>query len=242
MKKVLGVLGGMGPLATADFFTKVVNLTKASCDGDHIHILIDNYPQIKDRTDYIVNDGEDPLPQMIEGVRRLMIMGAEVIAMPCNTAHYFAPAIEEITGCEFIHILKVNAKAGRERYGTDKKVGILATTGVLQSGVYARAFADEGVDCIFPLPDQQQKLLKFIYDVKAGIYPRDINEFTDILDSMLERGAHYFVLGCTELPLISEYFGLDKKYELLDSTLEQARAAVLACGYELKGSVSYDEE
>ena len=106
----------------------------------------------------------------------------------------------------------------------------------------ANAFADEGVDCIFPLPDQQQKLLKFIYDVKAGIYPRDINEFTDILDSMLERGAHYFVLGCTELPLISEYFGLDKKYELLDSTLEQARAAVLACGYELKGSVSYDEE
>lgn len=233
MKKILGVLGGMGPLATADFFTKVVNLTKASCDGDHIHILIDNYPQIKDRTDYIVNDGEDPLPQMIEGVRRLMIMGAEVIAMPCNTAHYFAPAIEEITGCTFVHILKVNAKAGKERFGVDKKVGILATTGVVKSGVYVKAFADEGIESILPLADEQEKILNYIYDVKGGKYPENPKDFTDILDSMMARGADYFVLGCTELPLIADHLKLHERYNLLDTTYEQAKAAVLACGYEL---------
>ena len=242
MKKTLGVLGGMGPLATADFFTKIVNLTKADADSDHIHNLIDNYPQIKDRTAHIVNGAESPLPQMTAAVKRLMDNGADLIAMPCNTAHYFAPAIEEATGCQFVHILKVNAKAGKERFGADKKVGILATTGVVKSGIYVKAFADEGIESILPLPDEQEKILGYIYDVKGGKYPENPKDFTDILDSMMARGADYFVLGCTELPLIADHLKLHERYNLLDTTYEQAKAAVLACGYELKGSVDYDEE
>ena len=187
MKKVLGVLGGMGPLATADFFQKVVTLTKANSDSEHIHVLIDNYPQIKDRTGHILNGAESPAPQMIAAVKTLMENGADLIAMPCNTAHYFAEEIQNATGCEFVHILKVNAKAGKERFGTDKKVGILATTGVVKSGIYVKAFADEGVESVLPNPEEQEKILNLIYEVKGGKYPENKKVVTDILDSMKQR-------------------------------------------------------
>lgn len=233
MKKVLGVLGGMGPMATVDFFEKVVNLTKANADSEHIHILIDNYPQIPDRQGHIVYGKEDPTPYMIKAVKNLLAQGADLIAMPCNTAHYFAPAIKEATGCEFVHILDVNAHAGKERFGTDKKVGILATSGVLKSGIYEKAFSNYGIECVNTTEAEQKTIVDLIYGIKGGKYPETDKEIREVLDNMKSRGADYFVLGCTELPLLAQHLCLDKSYDLLDTTYEQAKAAVVACGYEL---------
>ena len=103
----------------------------------------------------------------------------------------------------------------------------------MKSGIYVKAFADEGIESILPQPDEQEKILKYIYDVKGGKYPENPKDFTDILDSMMARGADYFVLGCTELPLIADHLKLHDRYNLLDTTYEQAKAAVVACGYEL---------
>ena len=233
MKKTLGVLGGMGPMATADFFTKVVELTKASSDNEHIRVLIDNYPQLPDRQSHILHGKTSPAPQMIEAVKNLMALGADYIAMPCNTAHYFADEIEKATGCKLIHILKVNALAARNRFGTDKKVGILATSGVLQSGIYANAFKEQGIDSVTTTQEEQKVMIDLIFGIKGGKYPETADGFVGILNAMKARGADYFVLGCTELPLAVQHFALQEQFDFIDTTYELAKASVLACGYEL---------
>lgn len=231
MKKILGVLGGMGPMATADFFTKVVNLTKAGSDSEHMHILIDNYPQIPDRQSHILNGEESPLPLMVKSVKALMEQGAKFIAMPCNTAHYFADDIQKATGCKFIHILKVNAEACKEKF-QGKKAGILATSGVLKSGIYADALKDVGIDSVIPTDDEQVLLTKIIFGIKGDNYPDSADEFVGLLNAMAKRGADYFILGCTELPLAVQHLQIDGNF--IDTTYEQAKASVLMCGYELK--------
>lgn len=233
MKKTLGVLGGMGPMATVDFFQKVVELTKASADNEHIRVLIDNFPQLPDRQSHILRGEASPAPQMIAAVKNLMAQGADYIAMPCNTAHFFADEIEKATGCKFIHILKVNALAAKNRFGTQKKVGILATSGVLQSGIYADAFQEQGIDSIITTDAEQKVMIDLIFGIKGGVYPPNANEFIDVLKAMKARGADYFVLGCTELPLAVQYFKLQEQFDFIDTTYELAKASVLACGYEL---------
>ena len=104
MKKTIGILGGMGPLATADLFTKIVSMTKAGCDNDHIRIFIDNNAQIPDRTTAILKGGADPLPEMESALRNLEKCGASCIIMPCNTAHYFLPRLQPLTSTPFISI------------------------------------------------------------------------------------------------------------------------------------------
>lgn len=111
MHKSIGILGGMGPMATADLFQKIVALTKADSDNDHIRIYIDNNPQIPDRTTAILKGGKDPVPQMLDALRHLEACGADCIVMPCNTAHYFLDRLQPETKIPFISILESTAKA-----------------------------------------------------------------------------------------------------------------------------------
>ena len=109
MKKSIGILGGMGPLATADLFKKIVLLTKAGCDNDHIRIYIDDNAQIPDRTAAILEGGADPVPTMTDSVKKLSSIGADVLIMPCNTAHYFLPRLKEVSPIPFISMLEETA-------------------------------------------------------------------------------------------------------------------------------------
>ena len=232
MKKSIGILGGMGPLATADLFTKIVKMTKADCDNDHIRIYIDNNAQIKDRTAAILHGGPSPLPQLIESVKKLEKMGADCIIMPCNTAHYFLQSLQIQTKVPFLSMIGQAVRVAKKRY-PGQKAGILATTGTLDAGVYSRAFNDEGVDVVLPDEEQRKYLMSIIYDhVKAGIMPTDPQPFIDVLEEMKSRGAGYFILGCTELPVA--VVSLQLKGEFVDATEELARAAIEYCGYEVK--------
>ncbi len=232
MKKSIGILGGMGPLATADLFTKIVKMTKADCDNDHIRIYIDNNAQIKDRTAAILHGGPSPLPQLIESVKKLEKMGADCIIMPCNTAHYFLQSLQIQTKIPFLSMIGQTVRVAKKRY-PGQKAGILATTGTLDAGVYSRAFNDEGIDVVLPDEEQRKYLMSIIYDhVKAGIMPADPQPFIDVLNEMKSRGAEYFILGCTELPVAVQSLGL--KDEFVDATEELARAAIEYCGYEVK--------
>jgi len=230
MKK-LGILGGMGPLATCDLFRKVVENTRAGCDNDHIHIIIDNNSAIPDRTAAILNGGADPLPQMRASLQRLTDAGADVVIMGCNTAHYFYDALGECCTVERLNML-YETMAYLKAQGI-KKAGLLASSGTVQSGIYAKAAEKYGIELLTPQDEAQEAVMGVIYDgVKAGVTDYDTTTFKAVVSNLTKAGAETMILGCTELPLAMEMYGLD--FPSADPTLILARAAIVACGYELK--------
>ena len=210
MKKTIGILGGMGPLATADLFQKIIALTAAGSDNEHIRVYIDSNASIPDRTAAILGGGADPLPAMRDSLRKLESCGADCIIMPCNTAHYFLPRLQGLTDIPFLSMLEAAAKACRAKFpgGT---AAVLATRGTLASGLYQAALEKENVPFLLPEEGERDALL----------------------EGMAGRGAGYFILGCTELPLAFRLLGLTQPS--VDPTEELARAAIRFCGYPLKG-------
>ena len=233
MKNTIGILGAMGPLATADLFKKIVLMTKAGSDNEHIRIYIDNNAQIPDRTGAILGGGADPVPQMSSALKHLEACGADCIIMPCNTAHYFLPRMQEQTQIPFISILESTAKACAKQF-PGKTACVLATRGTLASGLYNRALEAEGVSCILPNEEQRDVLMYAIYDcVKGGKPLETVREpMEKLLADLSKEGADYFILGCTELPVVAEELKLPGAF--IDPTAELAKAAILFCGYELK--------
>ena len=234
VKRSIGILGGMGPLATADLFRKIVTLTRAGCDGDHIRVYIDSNSSIPDRTAAILNGGPDPLPAMRDSLRKLERCGADCIIMPCNTAHYFLPRLQALTDVPFLSMLEAAAKAARDRFpgGT---AAVLATRGTLSSGLYQRALEAEEVPYLIPGETEQDALMRVIYDgVKADAAPESYRaDLEAVVESMSRRGAGYFILGCTELPLAAAALG--PSAPTLDPTEELAKAAIRWCGFQVKG-------
>ena len=143
MKKTLGIIGGMGPAATCDLMEEIIALTAAERDQDHIHVVADVNTSIPDRTAAILHGGEDPVPELCRSARRLRDAGAEILLMPCNTAHYFYDSVASAAGIPVLHMPRLTAAVLRE--AGVKKAAVLATDGTVQSGVYADALAREGV-------------------------------------------------------------------------------------------------
>lgn len=234
MKKTIGILGGMGPMATADLFQKITALTDAAGDNGHIRIYIDSNASIPDRTAAILAGGEDPVPAMADALGNLERCGADCVIMPCNTAHYFLPRLEPLTELPFLSMIEAAAEACRARF-PGKTVGILATTGTLSAGLYQEALAAAGVPFLVPDEREREDLMKVIYQgVKAGAPPESYREaFLSVTEGMAGRGADCFLLACTELPLAVQDLGLD--LPRVDPTEELAKAAIRFCGYRVKG-------
>ena len=233
MKKSIGILGGMGPLATADLFRKIVLMTDAACDNDHVRIYIDDNASIPDRTAAILSGGADPLPAMTDSLRKLEACGADCIIMPCNTAHYFLPRLQALTEVPFLSMLEATAKACAARF-PGKTAAVLATKGTLAAGLYQAALEKEGVPFLLPSETEQDALMRVIYDgVKAGKGPEDYRaDMESVVAALTVRGADYFILGCTELPLAAQALSLPQP--TVDPTAELAKAAIRFCGYHIK--------
>ena len=234
MKKTIGILGGMGPMATADLFQKIVSLTSAARDSDHIRIYIDSNASIPDRTAALLHGGEDPVPAMADSLRKLELYGADCIIMPCNTAHCFLPRLEPLTHLPFLSMIGAAAKACRARF-PGKTAAVLATSGALAAGVYQDALTAEGVPFLIPDPAEQRALMEVIYQgVKAGAPPEAYRPaFLSVKQKLSRRGADIFILACTELPLAFQALGLSLPH--IDPTEELAKAAIRFCGYPVKG-------
>ena len=170
MKKTIGILGGMGPLATADLYRMIVESTRADCDNDHIRVYIDSNPAIPDRTAAILRGGKDPVPEMLSALRNLEKCGADCVIMPCNTAHYFLPRLQKETS---LPILDMPAIAAARCAGLfpGKRACILATKGTLESGVYACALEREDVPFMTPEEAERDELMRLIYDVVKASKP-----------------------------------------------------------------------
>lgn len=231
-KKRLGVIGGLGPLATAYFFELVIQMTDAKADQEHVEILIYNRPAIPDRTSYILGKSkENPLPCMIETGQWLVGQGAEVIAIPCITAHYFHRELEEAIKAPVIHIVRETA-THLETYGI-KKAGIMATDGTIKSGLFQKELEACAIDWAVPDKRNQQYVMDLIYqDVKAG-RPIEKEKFDSAVACLKKQGAEVIILGCTELSLIKREYAIGAGY--LDAMEILARQAVLDCLADLKG-------
>lgn len=233
MKKTIGILGGMGPLATADLYRKIIERTRADRDSEHIRVYIDGNAAIPDRTAAILHGGEDPVPEMLSALRHLEACGADCIIMPCNTAHYFLPRLREQTALPILDMQRITAAVCRERF-PGKTAAILATDGTVQSGLYDRALDAEGVRWIHPGEYEQKTLMHLIYDVVKASRPMEPEKerWDAILDTLRGQGADLFILGCTELPVLAGV--LPSEGPFLDPTDELAKAAIRFCGYEVK--------
>lgn len=220
--KRIGILGGMGPLATIDLYAKIVELTNASKDQDNIPIVIDNYPQIPDRTAYILHDGLDPFPFMKEGTMRLKNAGCEAICIACNTAHYFADRLIKECGVNILHIASIAIDAIKRDYPNAKKIAVIATTGTTKAKIYEDKLIASGLECV-KIPDElMANIMDCIYKgAKANKLKDYIETFNDTV-SKIEADA--YIAACTEIPLFLPY--ADKKDKFIDATLELAKAAV----------------
>jgi len=233
MKRSLGILGGMGPLATANFMTQVVENTKASIDQDHLRIYMDCNSQIPPRLPPLISpDGENPTPAMRESAKKLEYMGAGLIVIPCVTAHAFYDKVIHVTRVPFLYMPEIVARACLNDFPY-KTAGVLSTEGAARSRVLLGPMDELNMPYITPDAAEQSEVARLIGEVKGGgDIMRIASDFSKVLDSMMARGADYFVLGCTELPIIGNY--CDKKYSFVDTSLELAKAAIVACGCELK--------
>lgn len=223
--KIIGIIGGMGPAATIDLYKKIVENTPAEKDQEHIHVIIDSYPQIEDRTEYILYGGKNPAPRLIESAKRLESAGADALIMPCNTAHYFAKDIEKEVNIPLIHIVKCSAEAVKNNYPKTKKIGLIATTGTIKAGVYGNILKEYGFETI-DLPEKiENNIMDCIYKgVKAGKTEEYSILFQQCIDEIADLGADLLIAGCTEIPLIMPY--VKTKLPAIDATYELACAAV----------------
>lgn len=227
-KKVLGVIGGVGPMATVDFYRKTIELTDASCDQDHIHILIDSNSQVPDRTKSILAGDNRPVACLSESIRRLEAAGADLLVMTCNAAHFYFDELRLISSVPFLNMIDLTALEAK-RLGFSS-IGLFAVDGTLYSGIYERACEKQGLTVIKPDEEGQRKVMNLIYqEIKAG-RPAHPEALTETFEDMERRGAKGFILGCTELPLV---FSDSPDRRFIDPTYILAREAILALGYPI---------
>jgi len=226
-KKTIGIIGGMGPLATVDLFHKIVVHTKASCDQDHLRVLIDNDPSIEDRTAALLYGGADPTPKLTAAARNLQRGGAQLLIIPCNTAHCFYDAVQAAVDVPVLHMIHITAHA-LERRGV-RRAGLLSTSGTVRTGIYQDSFAGTGIELLTPGEEDQETLMDAIYRIKAGELDFDASGVRRVVEGLLGRGAETLILGCTELPLMTSLY----RYPVTDPTLELALEAVRQAGGEV---------
>lgn len=226
----LGVIGGMGPMATAYLFELIIKMTKADCDADHLEVIIYNVPSVPDRTKYILGESKDsPLPKMMEVGHLLEEQQVQCIAIPCMTAHYFHEELSELK-VPIIHGIRRTAQTLKEAGIT--KAGIMATDGTINSKIFQKEIEDAGLEAVLPDEANQKKIMKMIYeDVKAGKTPA-LEEFLAVKDHFVkEKKAQAIILGCTELSLLKKAYDLGSG--VIDSLEVLAKEAVLTCGKEI---------
>ena len=227
MPQTLGILGGLGPMATVYFYDMLVRHTKATCDQDHLDVIINSRASTPDRTSYILGQStENPFDIMARDAQRLVTFGADVLAIPCNTAHYFYDRLNETISVPILNMVEETVLEAKARGCC--RVGILATSGTVQTGTYSRMCERHGLEFVCPDETHQQDLMNVIYgDIKQGKRP-DMARFFAVADSLKRQGCTRMILGCTELSIIKKDAQLDAFY--IDSMSVLAKNAITTFG------------
>lgn len=221
----VGVLGGMGPEATIDFMSKVLALTPAEKDQDHIRLLVDHNPRVPNRQAAIRTGSREAGDALAAMAARLETAGADFLVMPCNSAHAFTAAIREAAAVPFVSIIAESIGRIAASAPEARRVGVLATDGLLEAGIYQQALAEAGLEALMPLEDELSRLMSLIGRVKAGDKGREVAEAMGALAELLaSAGAEVIIAACTEIPLVLP--AVNVSVPVISSTDALARATV----------------
>ena len=232
-KLIGGVLGGMGPIATVDFMSRVITLNPISNEEDHIHLIVDQNPHIPNRQIKSISQKELISSLLIESAQKLESIGANFIIMPCNTAHIFADDIKKVIGVPFISIVEETVGEILKLYPKHKQIGLMATSACIESEIYQKALTNK--DKLAVCPDQkfQEQCMQTIFAIKDGeeINPMR-NRMIEVAEHIIDKGAETIIAGCTEIPLIIN--SSDIEVPLISSTeILAIRTIEFATGMEL---------
>ncbi len=208
---LLGILGGLGPMSTVYFYELITSLTKADCDQDHIDTVISSRATTADRTAFITGKSdENPLDKMIPDAKRLVEFGADIIAIPCNTAHYFYDRLAAEIDVPILNIIEESVKTLKAK--GIKRFGLLATDGTVNSHTYQKYCENHEIECIVPDAQNQARIMDIIYNqIKCG-KRADMESFYSVAHDMRSLGCERLILGCTELSLIKKNESLGEFY------------------------------
>lgn len=231
----IGMIGGLGPAATVDLYDKIVKATPAKTDQEHIKVVVEQNPQIPDRTACLLEGGEDPTLALFNCAERLEKDGCDALIVPCNTAHAFVPYLERRIGIPFINMQQTALDEIKAKLGSDARIGLLATTGTVRTGIYADKAKAMGLPMFTPDEAHQKRVMAAIYGpqgAKAGFTDGVCRE--DLLSAaayLVETyGCNCLILGCTELPLILDeddaFPVAGKTVMVIDPTAALARRVV----------------
>lgn len=225
-RATIGILGGMGPLATVDLFGKIVKATNAATDQEHIPVVIYSDPRVPDRTEALLEDGEDPTPWLIHGVNQVGNLGADFVVMPCNTAHAFLDRIQPQANRPVLSMIESAADMIKGTHPEARTVGLLATNGTISTGIYQKALEERGIETIVPDDETQRRcVMSAIRAVKASsVQPAVTARLVEAANELHERGADVILAACTEIPVVLQQRHLD--VPLIDATDALARLAV----------------
>lgn len=230
-REILGVIGGLGPGATAHFMDLVINMTDVKTDQEHLPMIVYNMPFIPDRTAYILdNTKENPLPKMLEVGKVLCAQGVCRIAVPCVTAHYFIEEMEKEIAAPIVNGVRETVAHLKEN--GIQKVGIMATDGTVRSGIFHKELEKQGLVPIAPSAEAQKDVMHLIFEnIKAG-RPAQMERFFAAAEDLRAQGAEAIVLGCTELSLIKRDHEIGPGF--IDAMEVLARESLRACGKPVK--------
>ena len=200
-ERIVGILGGMGPEATVDLMQRIIRLTPALDDADHIRCIVDNNPKVPSRIKAIIEgDGEDPGPCMADMGRRLESWGADFLVIACNTAHYYYDAVRHAVTIPVINLIDLVADHINDNFPNHGKIGILASPAVAMTGLYTKRFSQLGIEDIWPDPDHQTRLLSVIKAIKKGNTGATVrDDYQKVCDNLIQKGATLLLIACTEL-------------------------------------------
>jgi aspartate racemase len=202
--KIVGIIGGMGPAATIDFMSRVLNATPATIDQDHIRMLVDNNPRIPSRQLAMRGQGTDPGKTISDMAVRLQTMGADFIVMPCNLAHNWQSDIEAVITIPFVSIIEESVRAAMGKSEDDGPVGLMTTPGCFQAGLYQKSLVDAGrTTVIIQTPKELADTMMLVEQIKAGDRSHSVVEgLRALANHLVRRGAKVLIAACTELPLV----------------------------------------
>jgi len=200
--KTIGILGGMGPDATALFFQRVIALTPAQCDQEHIPIIINNNPQIPDRTDAILANGENPVPALQDAIIILEKASVDFIFIPCNTVHVYYDEMQRCVDVPIVNLIESVVDDILKRFPDINKVGLLSTLGTIKSGLYHNTLLKHDIELVAPNEVQHDSLQGAIQELKKQ--SKDTSAIQSLANDLVRAGVEGIILGCTELSLIAK--------------------------------------
>lgn len=229
----LGIIGGLGPIASAYFYQLILDITDASTDQEHIEMIIYNNPKVPDRTNYILNHNNDnPVKDLIDMGKKLELINVDLLTMPCITGHFFYNELIKEFKIPMLNMIEETALYLHKQ--NIRSIGLMATEGTIASKILQNKLTEYNITTILPEENMQLKVMKLIYDEIKANNPVNYKDFFEVSNHLKGRGAELVLLGCTELSLIKR--DIDIGHGFLDMLEVLAKKSIELCGGKIKSN------